>query len=51
MSGQCYVEIMAKHSIVISVGQVEIRADLADTPTACAVLDALPFEALASRWG
>jgi hypothetical protein len=42
---------MTKHSIIISAGQAEVRADLYDTPTGRAILDALPVEAKASLWG
>jgi hypothetical protein len=37
--------------IVITAGQAQFRAQLNDTATALAVLEALPVEARASRWG
>ena len=35
----------------ITIGDVPIRADLFDTPTATALYEAAPFEAVASTWG
>jgi hypothetical protein len=35
----------------ITIGDVEIRAALRDTPTAAALYEAAPFEAAASTWG
>jgi len=35
----------------ISVGEVEIRVELFDTPTADAILANVPFESRASIWG
>jgi uncharacterized protein len=35
----------------ITVGEVVIRAELLDTPTAVALYEAAPFEAAASTWG
>ena len=35
----------------LSIGEVVIRAELLDTPTADALYDAAPFEARASTWG
>ena len=35
----------------ISVGEVEIRVELFDTPTADAILANVPFESQASIWG
>ncbi len=35
----------------ITVGEVVIRAELLDTPTARALADAAPFEASANIWG
>ena len=35
----------------ITLGSVEITAELFDTPTADAIYDSLPFTASASRWG
>jgi hypothetical protein len=37
--------------IVITAGQAQFRAQLNDTATALAVLEALPVEARANRWG
>jgi hypothetical protein len=37
--------------IRITVGEVSIQIDPRDTPTARAMIDALPFEATASTWG
>ena len=42
---------MDSRRIVISAGDVEVTAELEDTPTADAVWEALPFEAKASTWG
>ena len=35
----------------ITIGDVEIRAELRDTPTATALYEAAPFDAAASTWG
>jgi uncharacterized protein len=35
----------------LTIGEVVIRAELLDTPTAGALWDAAPFEAVASTWG
>jgi hypothetical protein len=35
----------------ITIGEVAIRAELLDTPTASALYEAAPFEAAASTWG
>jgi uncharacterized protein len=35
----------------ITIGDVPIRAELFDTPTARALYDAAPFDAVASTWG
>ena len=35
----------------ITIGQVAIRAELLDTPTATALYEAAPFAASASTWG
>ena len=35
----------------ITVGSVSIRAELLDTPTAAALYEAAPFDAVASTWG
>jgi len=37
--------------ILIRAGKVEMAATLNDTPTARAILDALPFESKARLWG
>ncbi len=37
--------------ITITVGQTQWHADLNDTATAWAILEALPIEARVSRWG
>jgi hypothetical protein len=39
------------HEIVIRSGDIELQAELDETPTAEAVLDALPIGAQAQRWG
>ena len=35
----------------MTVGEVPIRAELLNTPTAAALYEAAPFEAVASTWG
>jgi hypothetical protein len=35
----------------ITIGELEIRAELLDTPTAAALYEAAPFTASASTWG
>ena len=35
----------------ITAGKVTVEAELRDTPTTRALMDALPFEATASTWG
>lgn len=35
----------------IAFGELTVTVDLRDTPTAQAVLEALPFEAMAQTWG
>ena len=42
---------MPAHGITISAGPVRVQAELGDTPTARAVLAALPIDAVASTWG
>ena len=42
---------MDSRRIVISAGDVEVTAELFDSPTADAVWEALPFQAAASTWG
>ena len=42
---------MDSRKITISAGDVQVTAELGDTPTADAVWEALPFEAAASTWG
>jgi hypothetical protein len=37
--------------IVISTDRVEIRAQLDDSPTALAIMDALPVQGQGNRWG
>ncbi len=37
--------------VKMTIGAVELTADLRDTPTAQAICDALPFESHASTWG
>ncbi|MBM4028679.1 MAG: hypothetical protein FJ280_25270 [Planctomycetes bacterium] len=37
--------------ITITMGQARWRADLNDTATALAIMEALPLQARASRWG
>ena len=37
--------------IIITAGHVEVRAELNDTRTAKAIVDALPIEGYAHRWG
>jgi hypothetical protein len=37
--------------LVITVGKAQFRAEMNDTATALAILEALPLEARASRWG
>ena len=39
------------HPIRITAGSVIVTGQLNDTPTAAAVLDALPLEATGNRWG
>jgi hypothetical protein len=38
-------------TITITIGNVSIRAELFDTPTADSIYAALPFEASANTWG
>ncbi len=38
-------------SIKIIAGSIQIEAELNDSPTATAILDALPIKANAKRWG
>lgn len=38
-------------TVKITAGSVEINVELFDTPTAQAVLDAVPFESYAQTWG
>ena len=40
-----------EQSLKITIGDLEIRALLLDTPTAAALYGAAPFEAAASTWG
>ena len=37
--------------ISISVENVSVEAEMLDTPTACKIFDALPFESTANVWG
>jgi hypothetical protein len=37
--------------LLMSIGGIEIRAELFDTPTANAIYEAAPFEASANTWG
>jgi hypothetical protein len=37
--------------ITITAGKVRVRAELNDTATALAIMEALPIEARANRWG
>jgi hypothetical protein len=37
--------------LTMTIGDIEIRAELLDTPTADALYDAAPFDAAASTWG
>jgi hypothetical protein len=39
------------HTIRISAGDIALRAELNDTPSARAIHDALPIEAHGNRWG
>jgi hypothetical protein len=39
------------HTIRITVGEVVLSAELNDSPTATAILAALPIEASGNRWG
>ena len=39
------------HQISIAAGGVALRAQLADTPTARAIWEALPLEGVANTWG
>jgi hypothetical protein len=39
------------HSIQIRAGDVSVAAELNDSPTAAAILAALPIEASGNRWG
>lgn len=39
------------HAIRITVGDVQLPAELNDSETAAAIYDQLPLEAQASRWG
>lgn len=41
---------MAK-DIIITAGEVEVEAELYDSPTAQVIIDKLPITALAQRWG
>jgi hypothetical protein len=38
-------------TLKMTIGAVEISAELFDTPTADAIYDSLPFESTASLWG
>ncbi|MGH6896170.1 MAG: cyclophilin-like fold protein [Geminicoccaceae bacterium] len=38
-------------ALKLTIGDVEIRAELLDTPTAAALYEAAPFAAAASTWG
>jgi uncharacterized protein len=42
---------MPAQQLVLEIGDVTIRAELLDTPTAKALLDAAPFTSTASTWG
>jgi hypothetical protein len=37
--------------LTMTIGDIEIRAELLDTPTADTLYDAAPFDAAASTWG
>lgn len=41
---------MAK-AITITAGQIQVAAELNDSPTAKSIVDALPIKARGSRWG
>ncbi len=38
-------------SITITAGKVQVKAELNDSPTAKSIVDALPIEGKANRWG
>ena len=42
---------MPAQQLVLEIGGVTIRAELLDTPTAKALLEAAPFTSTASTWG
>ena len=42
---------MPAQQLVLEIGDVTIRAELLDTPTAKALLEAAPFTSTASTWG
>lgn len=42
---------MSEKTLKITIGDIEIVANLKDTPTAQALYDAAPFTARASTWG
>ena len=39
------------HLIRITAGEISLAAELDDSPTAAAILDALPIQASGNRWG